>query len=491
MTLSEQRREWLWYGAVVLLMSGGVLLVQAAGNPAGLALLGAVLLLPVALLIFWQRPEWGVYLLLALVTFGSEYSQTEWGVRSADQLATIYNRRIIPGLIASIFDLIFAGVLALWLVRKFLRREPLAGLPRRLWPPLLLSLAFTGYAALLGLYRLPEGYELYHVMRELRPFLYLLAMLVMTVDIITLRGQAMTLWRLMILLAIVRGVQGIIRHYLGIGRFYYGTTMVYYDYADTILLLTGMSLLLVWLLGRERLRLPTLAMIGLAMAPMLYAFVFSYRRSFWVGTAISLVLLFFYTNGREKWRYLLLGVVGVAVLAVMLVGSGQLALVEQRVASVSDTQNDPSNFFRILDTQNALNAIYESGALGMGFGSRYRVIASVYWQAEFITHVSRASHNGYLYVLMKMGLLGALSWTLFWLANLSVAFELWRYRTGRCRHVGLGVSVVLVACAVGNTFLPISYNLRPMLLLAIVCALAITTWQLQSAEQRAARGDLA
>jgi O-antigen ligase len=121
----------------------------------------------------------------------------------------------------------------------------------------------------------------------------------------------------------------------------------------------------------------------------------------------------------------------------------------------------------------------------MGFGSRYRVIASVYWLAEFLGHVSRASHNGYLYLAMKMGLPGVLSWTAFWLVILSFCADLWRRPTGRFRTIGLGVTVVLIACAVGNTFLPLYYNLRPMLLLALFSGLAIAAWKLERAAPEA------
>jgi hypothetical protein len=475
------RDELIGYGAALLLAVGGVLSAPWLGYRAGLALLAALTLLPATLWLFGRRPESGVVLILLLVAFGSEYSQTEWGVRSADQLATIYNRRVLPGVIASLFDLVFVTVLGFWAGRKWLRREPLAWLPQRVWLPVLLSLAFTFYAAMLGLSRLPQGYELYHVLRELRPFVYALALLVMAVDVITTQARIHFFWRLVILLAFVRGVQGVVRHYLGIGRWYYGTTMVYYDYSDTILLLAGMAFLFAWFLALRRRGLLLPVLFGLAMIPMVYSFIFSFRRSFWIGTAVSLAMLLLLATRREKWRYLTLAGLGALVLAALVLISGQSDLLGQRLVSITDAQGDPSNYFRIFDTENALTAIYESAGLGMGFGSRYRVVASIYWLADFINHVSRASHNGYLYLTMKMGLWGMLSWTLFWLANLSICWALLR---SRFRHLALGVGMVLVASAVANLFLPLYYNLRPMLLLAMLCALAISAWKLERAEQR-------
>ncbi|MBP8002029.1 MAG: O-antigen ligase family protein [Chloroflexi bacterium] len=441
----------------------------------GLVLLAALLL---GVWLFWRWPELGVFLLLALLAFGNEYSQTEWGVRSADQLATIYNRRLIPGVIASVFDLIFVAVLALWLGRKWLKREPFVRLPTRLILPVALCLAFVGYGTILGLFHLRDGFELYYILREVRPFVYLLLLLWLTVDVMTGRGRVDLLWWVIVLLAAARGVQGVARYGLGIGRWYYGSLMIYYDYSDTLLLLAGMALILTWLLGQRRWPWSTLALSGAALLPMAFAVIFSFRRSFWLGAAAGLGLLFFYTNNRERSRYLFLALVGGVGLLALVLATGQLDLIGQRLASITDTQDDPSNYFRLFDTANALNAIYESGTLGLGFGSRYEVVASVYWLDEFITHVSRASHNGYLYVTMKMGLLGLFSWTFFWLMALSYCFTLLGRGRGRVRHIGLGVSVILITCALANTFLPLYYNLRPLLLLAIFTGLAIAASQL-------------
>ncbi|MBK9051483.1 MAG: O-antigen ligase family protein [Chloroflexi bacterium] len=164
---------------------------------------------------------------------------------------------------------------------------------------------------------------------------------------------------------------------------------------------------------------------------------------------------------------------GGGVLLGLVLVTGQLDLVTQRVASITDTQADSSNYFRLFDTENALKSIYESGTLGLGFGSRYEIVTTVYWLNEFISHVSRASHNSYLYVAMKMGLFGLLSWTLFWYMNLSVCWSLLRNSHNQYRHISLAIITILLTCALANTFLPLYYNLRPLLMLAVFCSLAL------------------
>ncbi|MBK9051482.1 MAG: hypothetical protein IPL78_11360 [Chloroflexi bacterium] len=117
-TMKQNWGEYGWYAAAIGLSVAAVLLSQWLG----LAVLVLLPALPVGAYLFWRRPEIGVYLILVLVCFGNEYSETEWGVRPAADLATIYNRRIIPGLTASVFDLIFVVVLVAWLGRKWPKR---------------------------------------------------------------------------------------------------------------------------------------------------------------------------------------------------------------------------------------------------------------------------------------------------------------------------------------------------------------------------------
>ena len=108
----------------------------------------------------------------------------------------------------------------------------------------------------------------------------------------------------------------------------------------------------------------------------------------------------------------------------------------------------------MLDTKNAINFIYESGALGAGFGSRYDIIYTTDWLNDFIEHVSRASHNGYLYILMKTGLIGFISWTLLWATVFFASLFLVKASKQTNSWILSAIASVLIISAVANMFYP-------------------------------------
>jgi hypothetical protein len=71
-----RRREVLGIGAAVIIAVLAVMLAIAPGYQVGLAILVALLSLPLALVIFFRRPEIAIYLVFLLLAFFSEYSQT-------------------------------------------------------------------------------------------------------------------------------------------------------------------------------------------------------------------------------------------------------------------------------------------------------------------------------------------------------------------------------------------------------------------------------
>jgi O-antigen ligase len=313
---------------------------------------------------------------------------------------------------------------------------------------------------------------------------YGLLIFMVTVDVINSHTKAMTLWKLTMAITFVRGVQGIILHVLEVGRPYYGTQMIYYDYADSILLLGGLFSLLAWRLT-ERRRSPKVPLLLLVL-PILYSFLFSFRRSFWLGAIFGGLTLMLYARPRGKaviasWAMAVLAVSCLTLVLLLVVPKFQpLQVVAQRVTSIVDTQNDPSNFFRVLDTQNALHAIYASGTIGSGFGSRYAVVASAPGLSDFIFDASRASHNGYLYLAMKLGVLGAISWVVLAVSIGRLGVSLLKHKSPISRGIAMAVLATLVANAVAALFLPLFYNVRPMVMLSILAGLVTSAWMLDA-----------
>jgi hypothetical protein len=352
--------------------------------------------------------------LLLLVCFFPEYSQTNWGVRSADQFRSLYNLKPIPSLMVTWFDWIWIAVLVLWLVKKLRDREGLRFPPWPIAGLIVGALLWVGYGVLLGLIHTGSGYSIYHLLREARPLVYSLLWLLLLLDLVAEDAKRIrVLASVLVLAAVAHGIEGIVRQQMEIGRIYQGTRMIYFDVADSLLLAGGGFFLLAFWLERNRGPL-TSGLLLLAAVPIFWSIFFSFRRSVWIASAISLLVALLLLDRQRRLRWVIpvvLIAVGGFVLG-SLDGKSTRTVTVQRVARMGDSTSDPSGHFRLLDIQNSLHAIYASAGLGSGFGGRYEVVASKYWLADFIQHVSRTSHNGYLYLAIKMGI-PALMW---WLA---------------------------------------------------------------------------
>jgi hypothetical protein len=422
-------------------------------------------------------------LLLVLVMFLPEHSQTQWGVRSAADLATFYNTRPLAAVPVSVFDIVVAGSCLAWIATR--RRAGFAWRRALMWSrlaaPYTLATAFVLVAAVTGTMR---GHEPYHILREARPLLYFLVLFVLAAEQLAHPGRVRQFVRIAIAAGALHGAEGIIRFMLGIGRVTSsGRLMIYFDFADSLALAFTLCLVATYWAAFPRLDRARATAMLLAAVTMSFVFVFSFRRSFWLGLAAAILFVLWSATVHERRRLVALGAASAlgVVLVFASVGAMQAAsprasavpaqagFVGERLASLTDTTSDPTNRFRIFDTLNAAGAVRDSRGLGMGFGSRYQVVASDALQHEFLEHVSRLSHNSYLYLAMKMGLAGLLAW--LWLFRELLRWPLAQSRGGPERHIAVAVAATIITAAVAALFMPLAYNVRPMVLLALIAGL--------------------
>jgi O-antigen ligase len=345
------------------------------------------------------------------VAWFPEASQTK-DVYTAAEAPSIYNYRPIPALYASVFDYLFAAVVLAWLVsvmsslrgRRDLFRAPLVRSMSAFFAVSLFSLVY-------GMFR---GGDLYYAMREFRVSAYFVLVYLMVVT--TMRSDKLQhrFAQLVLGAAFLIGVYGVIRSALGMGKEFNDIRILYYDIGDSIVLFTGLFVIAsAALAGYIRGAVPAWKAAALA-APMLFSFIFSYRRGAWVAFLAALVFLLFFSPAESKLRRKI-PVRFLAVLAVVAVAFGFLLLrtsilqsVIVRFSSISNLTDDTSNLFRVFDALNAFYTFLHHPILGTGYGGRYEFVfySTLVAPAEFWDSVSRTCHNGYLYILYKMGLVG-------------------------------------------------------------------------------------
>jgi len=408
---------------------------------------------------------------LCAVTF-EEYSEERWGVRSGADLTTLFNTRIVELLPVSLFDLLVllavaSAVLALGpaaLVHAVTRAS--SGLRWLMGAALLALILGIGLGA--AQLTAGDGHELFHLLREARPLGLALVGLVLTSAVLARDPTAARACGHAIVAGIVgRAVVGTARHLGGGGRWYHGDRMVFFDATDSLLFVAAFAALALAVV-RSR-STTTLLLCGVAAVPLAYAFVFSYRRSVWLGAVAALVLVVVVERRALLARpHLLAGAAAVA----LVVGGAVLAqndpsFLVSRVRSIIAVDGEPSNEFRVHDLRNGLHDIVRHRGLGAGFGGRAEVVSTTPDQAEFIEHVTRLNHNSAVYLVMKMGMVGGGAWLALLITACVRAIARTQHPAEARGRWAWVIALALVAAGVTSMFLPLAYNVRPMLLWSV------------------------
>jgi O-antigen ligase len=167
-----------------------------------------------------------------------------------------------------------------------------------------------------------------------------------------------------------------------------------------------------WIHLRRRLYawllVPPLALIALALA-------LTFSRGFWLAAVIALIILFFLTGPRERFRLAFStlggGAVGFLLLNLFLgkmVQSVLNALVV-RVVSARGALMDVSVTNRLVESREAIKKILEQPIIGYGVGSEFARFNII----DHATTVTLYMHNGYLFLLYKTGIIGFIPYMAF------------------------------------------------------------------------------
>jgi len=220
------------------------------------------------------------------------------------------------------------------------------------------------------------------------------------------------------------------------------------------------------LLISERLSLTSIlcflrwGLVGLAL-------VLTFLRSYWAVAGVLLLLLALLVTGQSRRRLIGWGLM-IAFLTAMLVlaalrdpaskAARLLMASSERLATLGsgETLGESSLQWRYLENRYALSQIPARPLLGLGMGARYRPFDPRLDQEEG-WDARRFIHNGHLWVLLNMGVLGYLC--LMWLSVtfLIRGFKGWRTISDHwMKGIVLGFTLVylglLIAAVVNSIF---------------------------------------
>ncbi len=374
------------------------------------------LLVPVAVVlacILLSRPLWAVTLVvgLAIVCEGPQFGILTFASHLYIQ---------VYGDISMLDVLVALAVLAVG-IDVLRRRRPLL-LPRPLALPLaILALAMaagaiTGYTAGASL-RFAVASE--HILG----YLLLLPLAVANLDLD--RSQVERLLVGAAALAIVKAVLGLIEvagHY-GV-PIEGATTLTYFEpTANWLIMIVLLGVLAAFL---ARVRPPLWMLLGSPL--LIVCLVLSYRRSFWIGAVLGLLLMLLLGTSPAGRRVFVTACLGV-VAAIWLLGSinfqSQLPLAK-RVASLVPAKLEANiqDRYRLDERANVLGAIREHPITGLG--------AAIPWAAD-VQPLSAEHFEGRQYVhfaalwfWLKLGVLGLFAYVGVLAGSMMLAWQVWR-----------------------------------------------------------------
>jgi O-antigen ligase len=230
------------------------------------------------------------------------------------------------------------------------------------------------------------------------------------------------------------------------------TSLTYYE--PTSNFLSMLYLLLVLAAGIRRVRLPVWVWLG---TPLVFAsLLLSFRRSFWIGLVLGLLLVTVLAPGAMGRVRLVLvaGIIGLGLSLSLATGvvkdlqlQGQLA---QRAQSINPAQlsSNPEDRYRLDERRNVLAEITRHPVTGLGL--------NVPWTARYPVSLSNGDpnyvHFAALWFWLKLGILGLVAYLALMLSGIRAGYRAWnRCRDSLLQITGLALAVGLLSLMVVET----------------------------------------
>jgi O-antigen ligase len=280
---------------------------------------------------------------------------------------------------------------------------------------------------------------------------YLIVVPLLVVNLLHTRRDVLTLLAVATGLGILKALLGLLTVASGRGTAVDGATITYYEPAANWL----MMLLVVGVLAMAMLRLrPPLWLLAGSLL-MAASLALSFRRSFWIGVALA-VLLVIVLGLSPLGRRLLVPVVLLTVVGVWAIGSvgfqtAQAPLLD-RAASLkpSKIEANAEDRYRLDERANVLAELRRRPVTGLGLAVPWSSAA----RPLGVEHEGGREyvHSIALWYWLKLGLLGLVAYGALMLAACVLAARIWRrHRDPLMRAVGLGSLGALVGLVVIET----------------------------------------
>jgi hypothetical protein len=312
--------------------------------------------------------------------------------------------------------------------------------------PLLLVALATAAGAATGAFR---GVGLHDMQFAARQLAWLPIVPLLVVNVIETDRQLRGALAFATGLAIVKAAIGLVGVVAGVGIVVEGATITYYEPTANWLVL--LAILGIGAAVLMRARPPAWAVAG---APLLVlSLALSFRRSFWIGAVLGILLVFLLGSRPLGRRIAVLAVasLGLAAWTVSLQPVQTETPIVERARSLqpSKVESNAQDRYRLDELRNVTAEIRREPITGLGLGGK--------WAATHPLGIEHENGRGYTHVVafwwwMKLGILGLIAYLSLMGTMLAMGWQVWRRSADPLQSAaGLAIFCGLLALAIVET----------------------------------------
>jgi O-Antigen ligase len=286
--------------------------------------------------------------------------------------------------------------------------------------PLLLVVLATAAGAVTGHF---EGIGTEQMVFAARQLAWLVLVPLLVVNVVETERQVRGALAFGAALAVLKATLGLIGVVAGVGVVVEGSTITYYEPTANWLVLLAILGVLAALVLRAR---PPAWLVA-AMPLLVLSLTLSLRRSFWIGAALA-ILLVFALGLRPAGRQIVI-VTGVLLAAAVWFLTLQPLQAEapivKRAQSLEPTkvEQNAQDRYRIDELRNVTAELREHPVTGLGLGGQ--------WSATHPLGIEHENGRSYTHVValwwwLKLGILGLLAYLAVMASMLAMSWQVWR-----------------------------------------------------------------
>jgi O-antigen ligase len=317
-----------------------------------------------------------------------------------------------------------------------------------------LSLFLFGVACVMGyvtcIYLYHEPTRLF----EPRRLLHFFAAYFLTVNLLRTR-ESLRMFLFIYFVAItLKSLEGVFLYTMGAGlQIKWKIRAIFTGWGDSLNFVTYLLLLGVFIM--EKKPLTGKRFFVLASPAVLFSFLFSYKRAYYVAFLAGLACIFWLQGQRARFRFIGLGLVAFVVMLGVITAAGQWNAIGMRLESMLHPTKESSANYRLVEWANAMISIKKHPLQGIGLGGVLPM--EIYLSRTNLLGV----HNTYLWVAVKLGIFGFFSYVFLQICFIrQLLWQNTHLRDPFLRTLSRGLFCVFLAFCAAQMFAPMFAQMR-------------------------------